>query len=91
MVRAARTATRYNRVFLFPASLLFLFSFCTAPAFSSEFSPQKAEFSVRVNDLVISYNVMSVFAIPGEKLSIGVNTSSGKNRFQGCSNYLRDS
>jgi hypothetical protein len=78
MIKAARRVTRYNRVCFFPAGLIFLFSFFTVPVFSSEFSPQKAEFSVRVNDLVISYHVMSVFAMPGEKLSIAVNTSSGK-------------
>jgi len=78
MIKVVRTLTRYNWICFFPTGLFFLFSFCTTPAFSSEFSPQKAEFSVRVNDLVISYNVMSVFAMPGEKLRIGVNTSSGK-------------
>jgi hypothetical protein len=78
MVRAARTLTRYNRVCFFPAGLFFLFSFFAVPAFSSGLSPQKTKFSVRVNDLVISYNVMSVFAMPGEKLSIGVNTSGEK-------------
>ena len=81
MIKTVRTLMRYTRLCFFPAGLFFLFSFIAVPVFSSEFSPQKAEFSVRVNDLVIPYQIMSVFAMPGEKLSIGVNTSSEKSIF----------
>ena len=81
MIRTARPVTRYNRFCFFPAGLFLLFSFFTVPVFSSEFSSQKAEFSVRVNDLVIPYRIMSVCAMPGEKLSIGVNPNSEKSIF----------
>jgi hypothetical protein len=81
MIEAVRTVIHYDRFYFFPAGLFLLFSFFTIPAFSSEFSPQKAEFSVRVNDLVVSYRVMSVFAMPVENLRIGVNTSREKSIF----------
>jgi len=81
MIRTAWPVTRYNRFCFFSAGLFFLFSFFTAPVFSSELPPQKAEFSVRVNDLVIPYQIMSVCAMPGEKLRIGVNPSRGKSIF----------
>jgi len=81
MTRALRTLTHYNRFCFFSAGLILLFSFFAVPGFSSELSPQKGEFSVRVNDLVISYPVMSVFAMPGEKFRIGVNPSREKSIF----------
>lgn len=81
MIKAVRTVIHYDRSCFFPAGLFLLFSFFTIPAFSSEFSPQKAEFSVRVNDLVVSYRVMSIFAMPGENLRIGVKASREKSIF----------
>ena len=81
MTKAVRTLTRYNWLCIIPAGLFFLFSFFTTAAFSSGFSPQKPGFSVRVNDLVISYHVMSVFVLPGEKLRIVVNASTEKSIF----------
>jgi hypothetical protein len=63
---------------------LFVFLLMVHPAGvdGQPFSPQKAGFSITVNEMENTYETMSVFALPNEKLKIEVKKMGATEKFQ---------
>jgi hypothetical protein len=49
---------------------------------SQPFSPQKAGFSIKVKDIENPFEIMSVFALPNEKLKIGIKANNAADKYR---------
>jgi hypothetical protein len=59
----------YDRII---CSFFLLLSLTAAVCYAQDFDPGKAGFAVRFKKLVSSYSLMSVFVLPGEKLTLDI-------------------